>query len=182
MIGSSRSALLLLGALACAASASCSSDPAREQQIAELGGEDPNVPPGPDHRPGQPCVLCHSDGGPADDAPFAVGGTIYESDKAGASGASGVEVRFIDARGRAPADKVVTSESGNFFVPASAWNVAFPFRVALFKNGTQTAVMTSTVNREGSCNYCHRPANVPSSLPPEERARRFYKQIFAGGS
>lgn len=176
----SRHAVLVL-ALAAATLASCSSDPVRDRAIEELGPEDPGAPEGPDHRPGQPCLLCHSSGGPASGSPFAVAGTVYQSANDDADGADGVEVRFIDATNGAPADKVTTSKSGNFYVPTSAWKLTFPFRVALFRNGAEAARMITTVNREGSCNYCHRPAKVPSSLSDQERVRRFYPQITAGG-
>ena len=54
-----------------ATSTSCT-DPLRDREIEALGDEAPGVSPGPEHRPGQPCVLCHSDGGPASSKPFAV--------------------------------------------------------------------------------------------------------------
>src|SRR4051794_4421968 len=50
-------------------------DPVSDARIAALGPEDPGVPPGPLHRPGQPCVVCHSRQGPA--SPFLVAGTVY---------------------------------------------------------------------------------------------------------
>ncbi len=158
--------------------ASCS-DPVRDQRIAELGDETATGP-GPDHRPGQDCLLCHSPGGPASDTPFAAAGTVYTT-PTGDDGASGIEVRFIDAAGRGPVDKVVTTKSGNFYVPAGSWKVTFPFRVGLYKGKDElVAPMISTVNREASCNYCHRNDDVPSSLSKEERTRRFYGQIYAG--
>ena len=83
-------------ALASPCSCSCT-DPVRDQQIERLGGEDPRVPPGPEHRPGQPCVLCHSDGGPASDLKFAIAGTIFETSSPESNGAEGVKVFFIDA-------------------------------------------------------------------------------------
>src|SRR5579871_865846 len=96
-------------------------EPVRDQQIAALGGEDPNVPQGPDHRPGQPCVLCHSDGGPASKSPFAVGGTIYISQTAGSAGAAGVQLKFVDAANGEPIPNITTSASGNFYVRTSEW-------------------------------------------------------------
>jgi hypothetical protein len=169
-----------LASASAAVTTSCS-DPVRDGAIEELGPESPNVPQGPDHRAGQPCLVCHSATGPASSSPFAVAGTVYTTSE-GKTGAGGVEVRFIDTNKSSPKDKVVTSASGNFFVPVDRWSVTFPFRVALFdERGSAIGVMTTTVNREGSCNYCHRPPSAPSSLSPEERARRFYGPVYRTG-
>ncbi len=180
---SARPKLLLVGvvAVAAAASASCT-DPVRDAAVAELGPEDPNVPPGPDHRPGQPCLLCHSENGVASDSPMAVAGTVY-TDKDGKKGLADVEVSFVDARNGGPIEKIVTSDSGNFFVPVAKWSppgLSYPFRVAIVKDGKVLQAMASTVNREGSCNYCHRPPDAPSSLTDEERKRRFTLPVYAG--
>jgi hypothetical protein len=157
-------------------------DPVRDKRIEELGGEDPAVPPGPDHRPGQPCLACHSEEGPAK-AKFAVAGTVYQTPSAGARGAAGVTVKFVDGEGYGPARDPVTSESGNFFVPKGDWDVAFPFRVGLYKppEAKPLVVMQTTVNREGSCNFCHKP-NV---APPYDEAgieqnKQSIGQIYVG--
>lgn len=158
--------------------AACS-DPVRDGAIEELGPEDANVPPGPDHRPGQPCVLCHSPGGPASSKPFVVGGTVYQTD--GKTGAEGVEVGIIDADGNGPKEKVLTSRSGNFFVAEGRWSVTYPFRTGLYRDGKLVVQMQTTVNREPSCNYCHRGLDAPSALSPEDRAKRYYKPIVVTG-
>ena len=133
---------------------SCS-DPVRDQAIERLGGEDPRVAQGPEHRPGQPCVLCHSDGGPASDHKFAIAGTIFETGSPDSKGAEGVTVLFIDAA--SAMRNYDTNAAGNFFIPESEWSdLTFPFKVGLLKDGKQIPMM-STVNREGSCNFCHRP-------------------------
>jgi len=133
-------------------SASCT-DPVRDQQIEALGGEDPGVPMGPEHRPGQPCVLCHSKGGPAEKAPFVIAGTIYETGRS-EIGQPGVAVSFVDSvGGRRIAD---TNAAGNFFITESDWrDLAFPFKVAV-QQGANTKEMSTTVNREGSCAFCHK--------------------------
>lgn len=171
--------LALAVGLVAAASTSCT-DPVRDAAVAELGPEDPNVPVGPDHRPGQPCLVCHSENGVASGSSMAVAGTVY-TDKDGKKGLAGVEVSFVDARNGGPIEKIVTSASGNFYVPVAKWppEVSYPFRVAIVKNGKVLEAMAGTVNREGSCNYCHRPPDAPSSLSPEERRRRFYLPVYA---
>src|SRR6185437_13022232 len=66
--------LLLLGLVL--APTGCN-DPVPDDEVASLGPEDPNVPPGPLHRPGQPCMACHDGTGPASLA-FATAGTIFQ--------------------------------------------------------------------------------------------------------
>lgn len=130
-------------------------DPVRDQQIAALGPEDPAVPQGPEHRPGQPCLLCHSEGGPASRAPFAIAGTVYDKISS-ETGTAGVAVYLVDSSGgRRVAD---TNAAGNFFITQSEWSdLAYPFKVAVQKGNNTPQIMTTTVNREGSCNFCHRP-------------------------
>jgi hypothetical protein len=132
----------------------------RDTMIQNLGPEDPAVPIGPEHRPGQPCVLCHEKGGPAASKPFAIAGTIYKTAKAGAAGATDVFVQFRDARGGGPVVSPQSGESGNFYVPLQDWpDMTFPIRVGLYKNlnDPPAATMQSLIGREPSCNFCHRP-------------------------
>jgi hypothetical protein len=157
-------------------------DPVRDREIEALGGEDPNVPIGPDHRPGQPCVLCHSEGGPASDKPFAVAGTVYETPSRASRGAEGIVVKFVDARRRGPRTSPRTGLSGNFFVPESDWpELTYPFAVGLYRDGQEEPVvrMTTLVNREPSCNACHVPNGAPP-YPPNERElnKRVFNQIY----
>ena len=164
--------LLLLLLVAC-------SDPVRDHEIERLGPEDPNVAAGPEHRPGQPCVLCHSAGGPASGHPFRVAGTIFKTDSPGVAGAENVEVRFVDGRSDGPADIVTTNKVGNFWVEEKDWNTTFPFRVGIFEDNKLLAEMTTAVDREGSCASCH-GLNAPLPLTPEDsdRARQSIGQIY----
>jgi hypothetical protein len=155
-------------------------DPVRDKEIERLGGEDPRVPTGPEHRPGQPCVLCHSEGGPASDHKFAIAGTIFETNSPESNGAEGVQVLFIDA---ASATRTYeTNAAGNFFIPESEWSdLTFPFKVGLLKDG-KPIPMSSTVNREGSCNFCHRPnPGSPYALPGDD-PRSSIGQIFVANA
>jgi hypothetical protein len=171
--------LFLASALALVVLSAACTDPLRDQAIGELGPEDVGGP-GPEHRVGQPCLLCHSAGGPASSKPFAVAGTVYENEAPGSPGAPDIEVRFVDAENGAPRLPIVTNRSGNFYVYESEWpDLTYPFRVALFKGGALAQPMTTTVNREGSCNYCHRPnAPEPRDDRDVELARRYYGQIY----
>ena len=166
--------------LAIVALAAACTDPVRDQAIEQLGPEAPGVPPGPEHRPGQPCLLCHAEGGPASDAPFAVAGTVYENESPNSPGAADVEVRFVDAANGAPRVPVFTNRSGNFFVRQAEWaDLTYPFKVGLFRDDVSVQTMATTVNREGSCNHCHRK-NPPEPLTDldVELARRSYGQIY----
>lgn len=136
--------------------AACTTNPVPDAAIDALGDEVGD--PGPDHRPGQPCVLCHSKGGPASDDPFAVGGTVFHDPKS-AQGVAGVNILFVDSNGAAPKNDVVTSQSGNFFVRTSDWDPSFPLFVNIYNpaDGTKR-VMNSHIGREPSCANCHRDA------------------------
>lgn len=178
-------ALAALAVVAFGASFVSCADPVQQKQIDRLGGEPGDVPQGPLHRAGQPCVLCHSDGGPASDKKFAVAGTIWESSSPDAKGAAGVKVYFIDASS-AQRD-TVTNETGNFFIPEGDWpDLTYPFKVGIVKDSKPVS-MISVVNREPSCNFCHKPnPGSKASLPgddPRESIGQIYvvAQAAAGG-
>ncbi len=172
---STQGLVVLLCAFA-ASSASCT-DPVRDRRIEELPPEDG---PGPDHRAGQPCLLCHSEGGSAE-LRFAVAGTVFENESPTARGAPGIVVKFIDGLGRGPTIDPITGPSGNFFVPADDWDPAYPFYVGLYEPGKSEPIqrMVTSVNREGSCNFCHR--KNPETLTPDaiEQQKKSIGQIFA---
>jgi hypothetical protein len=156
-------------ALGAALGQSACTDPVRDAEIQALGPET-NGAPGPDHRPGQPCLHCHSSGGPASNKPFAIAGTIYKNDTT-EDGAEGIFVQFVDARGRGPLQVPQSGPTGNFYVPLQDWpNLAFPVRVALYEELEKApiAVMKSLIGREGSCNYCHKPIRVDGKPNEEE--------------
>lgn len=153
----------LLACGAVAFFAGCSDNPVPDAEIDSLGPEQGD--PGPDHRPGQPCVICHSDNGPASDDPFAVGGTVFH-DPASAIGVSGVQVLFVDSNGSSPKNDIITTKSGNFYVRTSDWSPSFPLFVNIYNptDGTKR-VMQSHIGREPSCASCHRDAfNKPEAL------------------
>jgi hypothetical protein len=114
------------------------------------------VPPGPLHRPGQPCLSCHD--GSASSEVFSLAGTIFESSDS-TKGASGVEVRIIDYIGRQTS--VRTNEVGNFYVDGREFEPNWPVWIKVVR-GMATLQMTSPVYREGSCSACHQGAGDPS--------------------
>ena len=131
--------------------ASCA-DPVRDQQIDALGPEADGVPEGPLHRPGQPCVVCHSAGGPASDHKFALAGTLWTTADAH-QGVADVKVLFTDVNNNR---RVTTSnEAGNFYVTEEDWpDLTYPLITGL-ERGAARLPMMQTINREGSCNFCH---------------------------
>jgi hypothetical protein len=153
---------LALSALGCG-------DPYRDRLIDGLPPEDPKVHRGPMHRPGQPCLACHSDYGGAPD--FSIAGTLFSA--AGPSETptmmSGYTVRVYDSEGQTR--DVVSNTCGNFFIPRFEWDPAFPLRAELYEPNpakpgklTQVTVMSSRIAREGSCAGCH--IGHPSPLSP----------------
>lgn len=161
-MGMQHRAIRLVSVLGFALLAASCTDPVKDHAIERLGPEQGGVPEGPEHRPGQPCVLCHSDGGPASDHKFAIGGTIFDTAKAD-KGAENVRVYFIDA---ANAERqVVTNAVGNFFIRESEWpDLTFPFKTGIRRGTGLPVSMQSTINREGSCNFCHQ---LPGGDPRE---------------
>jgi hypothetical protein len=135
-------------------------DPVHDDAVAALGGETPGVRPGPLHRPGQPCLLCH-DGAFGDPPAFSVAGTIFEapSDHAPVDGA---DVHLTDSSGSLSRD-FTTNAAGNFYVPADDWAPVFPLAVAV-KPQEGPDVFMHTLANDGSCATCH--ADPPGSDSP----------------
>ena len=132
----------------------------QQAQIAELGPEEPGVPPGPLHRAGQPCLLCHSATG---EAPrFTAAGTVYSSSAVHKS-VGGVKVQLIDAARRAHV--AYTNCIGNFFVVPQEFEPVLPMWVSL--SGYRATIdMESPMHKDGDCGFCHRPQKSPSSAGP----------------
>jgi hypothetical protein len=137
-------------------------NPVHDDVVAALGPENPNVPPGPLHRPGQPCLACHGGEGPAS-LQFSVGGTVYAV-RGQSRPAIGPCVQIEDIEGRywtsAPANTV-----GNFFVNESDFAPNFPIRMALVScdTGSIFQQMQTLSARDGSCADCHSNPASPTS-------------------
>jgi hypothetical protein len=127
----------------------CSLEPVRDDAIADLGPEAPGVPPGPLHRRGQPCLVCH-DGSTASPA-MSVGGTIYAV-LGGTAPLAGAVVELTAEDGST--FTATTNAAGNFFVDASAWQPVYPLRAAVVV-GALTSTMSTLIGRDGSCATCH---------------------------
>jgi hypothetical protein len=156
-------ALARLAALALGSAATMGCDDALHDQIVtSLGPEKPGVPPGPLHRPGQPCLACHGGEGPAK-VQFSVGGTVYAvRGQPGPAVGALVQVQDIDGRYWTSEP---TNAVGNFFVLEASFAPDFPIRMEV-RDGNTTQQMQTYSAREGSCAVCHSSPPGPSSAGP----------------
>ncbi|HEX4514458.1 MAG TPA: hypothetical protein VH054_13000 [Polyangiaceae bacterium] len=129
----------------------CGCDPVHGAAVSALPGEVAGVPQGPTHRPGQPCLLCHSD--------FSVAGTVF-TDPTSVTAATNVSVNLTDSQSRTFV--ATTNEVGNFFVKNDDWQPVYPMKVSITANGVTTA-MTANVGRDGACASCHADPVAPTS-------------------
>jgi hypothetical protein len=140
-------------------------DPIHDQEIEALGGERDGVPKGPMHRPGQPCLVCHNDSGPAQMV-FSLAGTVFQGDAtqkaAGTAPASDVLVHFRDSAGHEYSTG--TNCAGNFFVQPTDWSPSFPVAIWLEYAG-RLSTMVSAAFREGSCAKCHKLSGPAADSP-----------------
>jgi hypothetical protein len=127
----------------------CSGDPVHDNEVTALGAE-PTGSPGPEHRPGQPCLVCHGGSGPASTT-YAAGGTVYKSQTGTPSPLSGGTVSFVDSTGATVT--ATTNGAGNFYVPQS-YAPTFPLHVAVSYGGL-TSTMATHIGRDASCATCH---------------------------
>lgn len=160
-----RTALVLgsLALMACLANSPQEEDP-RVQGDFEEGDEE--------HRPGQPCLLCH---GPDHfpEAPgeeiFALAGTIYpDIDSSAKDGISDVEVIVTDANGEIYEGK--SNDAGNFMFEVDGdldaprqkkkgvlkipRKLVYPLEVVI-RQGDLERRMETKIWRQGSCSHCH---------------------------
>ncbi len=146
----------MLGKLAlacggCALAGLCGcQDPVRDNRVDALGPEDPDVPAGPLHRPGQPCIACHAGDGPGDSV-FSQAGTVYKtSDRL--DPLPDAILHFIDSARRE--FMVGTNCAGNFFIDERDFAPSYPLWVNIEFGGV-TIPMSTPIFREGSCAACH---------------------------
>lgn len=152
-----RLALACLG-LAASLAGGCE-DPVLAEKIAALGPEDPAVPPGPLHRPGQPCLLCHGSGVASR---LSVAGTVFRTPDSRRP-IGGVEVRLIDAARRWFIAH--TNCAGNFAVTPGEYEPVMPLWVSLSGQGLHID-MESAMNKDGDCGTCHQSDKSPASAGP----------------
>ena len=179
--------LVALGVVAAAAAAitGCP-DAEHDREVAALGGEAPGVSPGPTHRPGQPCLVCHGGIGPAK-VQLSVAGTVFAYRYDPAQTFQGAQVQLEDATGYLW--HATTNSAGNFFILQSDWSPTYPLFVQSVMDPSQTVNMLSggrcaqtyvpcgsnccrgqtmitLDNRNGSCAGCHGLAQGTDSVGP----------------
>jgi hypothetical protein len=154
---------------------SCTLDPTHDEAQSDLGDEAPGISPGPLHRPGQPCLICH-DGSTAPQ--WSVAGTITGV-LGTPTGLNGATVSLTDAN--LSTFTVTSNQVGNFYVEPSRWVPTYPVKVAV-TYGSITSTMTTIIGRDGSCAGCH--ANLASriSAGPVYVAGTAAQLSSAGGS
>jgi hypothetical protein len=135
-------------------------DPAQTTAIDSFGPEAPGVRPGPRHRPGQPCRVCHGGSGPGSPE-FSVAGTIFArvGDPAPAVGAI---VTVTDTNGRVLS--LTANDVGNFYAPQKSYVPVYPLRVSVTHEG-KTVNMNTLMNGTGGCADCHRSNGSQGRVP-----------------
>ncbi len=161
-------AFLVVGA---AIAAACNADPVHTSEVNALGPEAPGVPPGENHRAGQPCLVCHGPEGPAK-TQFLVAGTVFygpsSTNSAVPVGVEGATVTIEDDT--TAIQTFQTNCVGNFFVRPEDWPGAggpqFPLLVTVSgtnaKGQPSSVSMQSHIGRDGSCGSCHLLNDLPN--------------------
>jgi hypothetical protein len=125
--------------------------------------------PGPRHRPGQPCLYCHSttQGDGRGELMFDLAGTVYKN-RSDTSGAPDVEITIENADGTLI--RVTSNRAGNFALISEPgltqpietdegiWRVpgplVFPLHATVRLGGLELH-MRNAIQRERSCSVCH---------------------------
>ena len=142
-------ALVLAGVWGCAPAILSPVDPQHQLAVEALGDEDPRVPTGPLHRPGQPCMVCHDVGDPA--KTFTIAGTVFR-DNVSTTPLTDADILFVDSAGNRFTSH--TNCAGNFYVGLGQFEPVWPFWVTI-RQGANDSPMGSPVHRDRSCAACH---------------------------
>jgi hypothetical protein len=157
-MGSLGLAVAIAGAVA--ASSACV-DAVHDNQVAALGPEVGS--PGPEHRPGQPCLVCHGGSGPAS-LVLSAGGTVVDTQGQTAP-SIGTTVIIEDVDGNF--HSATTNNAGNFYVTQGEFTPHYPMQMTVTSaDGSVSQSMLTHSSREGSCAACHQPFESPSSPGP----------------
>ena len=118
------------------------------------------------HNEGQDCCKSGCHGGSNPDGPaFVIGGTVY-ADYAGKTPLAGVEIRVVDANGKATSTYSATG--GNFYISGKSGSIAFPAVVGA-RNSSSTRPMITTLSSAamGGCasGGCHGNGIDPIHVP-----------------
>ena len=132
-------------------------DPVPDAERAALGPEDPNIPKGPLHRAGQPCAVCHYEGG--ENPTFVFAGTVYRDPKAKIAVADAMVV-LTDAAGHT--FMTTTNCVGTFYVKTGEFQPTPPVWTSVQRIDFPWK-MESPIHREASCSKCHYDPVGPAS-------------------
>jgi hypothetical protein len=139
----------MLAAIVAVGAQACRYDPVPQDIIDSLGEE--TGTPGPAHRPGQPCLACHSTYEGATPS-MAVAGTLYMQDPMTDAVMPAPFALVIISDSSGDARMACSNAAGNFYITDEEWSdIAFPLAVA---SGDRT--MRSLIGRDGSCGSCHK--------------------------
>ena len=148
---------------ACAIALAACGNPIHDDAVAALGPEDPSVPQGPLHRPGQPCLTCHGGDGPGG-LVFSLAGTVVDT-RGAAAPAINAYVQTEDIDGNYWT--VQTNAAGNFYVEADHFQPVYPVRMTVVSQDMSVSQQMQTYSaRDGSCADCHAPTTGPRSAGP----------------
>ena len=135
------------------------SDPLKEGIVASLGPEDAGFGTNEIHRPGQPCVACHSTYEGAKPI-MSIGGTLFTDPilEGDLKLVPEHTIRLIDSEGTIV--EKISNRCGNFFTTLDEFDPAYPVRAELYGPGADDSlvsivVMASRIGRDGSCGSCH---------------------------
>lgn len=158
-------ARIFLLALLALTTCGCGS-PLRGEDIDSLG-EEQGEKPSEFHRPGQPCVLCHSAAGGVDPI-LSIGGTLFFESTDGTEAkedlfpAAGFAVVVLDSEGKE--HQMQSNDCGNFYVLEKDFKPVYPLATEIRnESGAVTNKMVSRIGRSGSCGSCHLEQKSPQS-------------------
>ena len=157
-----RGGTTVLVACLLAASSGCAGfdpfgDPVLDAERDALGPEAPNVPQGPLHRAGQPCAVCHHEGG--EDPTFAFAGTVYRDPMEKIAVADAMVLLTDDA---GHTFMTTTNCVGNFYVKTGEFQATPPVWASVQRIDFPWK-MESPIHREASCAKCHYDPIGPAS-------------------
>lgn len=149
------------GVLAGAVAVSACVDTVHDNEVAALGPEVGS--PGPEHRPGQPCLVCHGGSGPAS-LVLSAGGTVVDTQGQTAPSVGAVVI-IEDVDGNFHSS--TTNSAGNFYVTQGEFTPHYPTQMTVTSaDGSISQSMLTHSSREGSCAACHQLNTSPASPGP----------------
>ena len=148
---------VLPASLVVAIAAACS-DPVTSKKVRDVGDEKSGVAPGEYHRAGQPCAVCHHEGGESKTV-FSIAGTVF-GQPGRTIGLDAAKVQMTDSAGAKYT--ATTNCVGNFYVKPSEFDPKFPVLVRVLKEN-RSRTMGSQIGRAADCAECHKVGIAPDS-------------------